>query len=158
VNHITVRARTRSPTSLQKERICTSTFLFLLSFVIWLWTYDSFRLPFGWQYMVGNNQASTSLDPTFLGKYDILVQAVLNSGGYAMLDLHNYARWNGGIVGQGGPSNDNVSALSLKSRRMADDSLLVFGACLPRSMRMSPRSSLVSCLTWYIRKADQQES
>jgi hypothetical protein len=76
-------------------------------------TDDSFRLPFGWQYMVGNNQASTSLDPAFLGKYDTLVQSVLKSGGYAMLDLHNYARWNGGIVGQGGPSNDNVSVLLL---------------------------------------------
>ena len=68
----------------------------------------SFRLPFGWQYMVGNNQASTSLDATFLSKYDTLVQGVLKSGGYAMLDLHNYARWNGGVVGQGGPSNENV--------------------------------------------------
>jgi hypothetical protein len=28
-----------------------------------------------------------------------------------MLDPHNYARWNGGIVGQGGPSNENVSVL-----------------------------------------------
>jgi len=74
-------------------------------------TDDSFRLPFGWQYMVGNNQASTSLDPTFLSKYDTLVQGVLKSGGYALLDLHNYARWNGGIVGQGGPSNENVSEI-----------------------------------------------
>ena len=61
--------------------------------------------------MVGNNQASTSLDPTFLSKYDTLVQGVLKSGGYALLDLHNYARWNGGIVGQGGPSNENVSRI-----------------------------------------------
>jgi endoglucanase len=97
-------------------------------------TDDSFRLPFGWQYMVGDNQASTSLDPTFLGKYDTLVQAVLKSGGYAMLDLHNYARWNGGIVGQGGPSNENVSLIS---RTMADGSLLVFGACLLRSMQVN---------------------
>jgi hypothetical protein len=72
-------------------------------------TDGSFRLPFGWQYMVGNNQASTSLDATFLSQYDTLVQGVLKSGGYAMLDLHNYARWNGGIVGQGGPSDANVS-------------------------------------------------
>jgi endoglucanase len=61
--------------------------------------------------MVGNNQTSTSLDQTFLSKYDALVQGVLKSGGYAMLDLHNYARWNGAVVGQGGPSNENVSQL-----------------------------------------------
>jgi hypothetical protein len=84
--------------------------------------------------MVGTNQASTSLDPTFLGKYDTLVQGVLKSGGYAMLDLHNYARWNGGIVGQGGPSNENVS---LVSPAMSDGSLLVFGACLLTSTRVN---------------------
>jgi len=105
--------------------------------------------------MVGNNQASTSLDPTFLSKYDTLVQGVLKSGGYAMLDLHNYARWNGGIVGQGGPSNENVSVPSLESRGMAHDSLLVFGVCLLRSMRMNLRSSLVSYLSRYSRKADK---
>jgi endoglucanase len=69
-----------------------------------------FRIPFGWQYMVSNNQASTSLSESFLANYDTTVQAVLKSGGYALLDLHNYGRWNGGIVGQGGPSDANVRA------------------------------------------------
>jgi hypothetical protein len=104
--------------------------------------------------MVGNNQASTSLDPTFLGKYDTLVQGVLKSGGYAMLDLHNYARWNGGIVGQGGPSNENVSVLLFETRSIVDDSLLVSGACLLRSTQVNPRSSLVSSAMQYIWKAD----
>lgn len=72
---------------------------------------DSYRLPFGWQYMVGNSQASTSLDQAFLSKYDTLVQAGLKAGAYVMLDLHNYARWNGGIVGQGGPSDEDVRTL-----------------------------------------------
>jgi hypothetical protein len=55
-------------------------FPFFLPYMIRYKTDNSFRLPFGWQYMVGNNQASTSLDPTFLGKYDTLVQGVLKSG------------------------------------------------------------------------------
>ena len=117
VDLTTARARTRLLTLLLKEQTCMSL-LYLPSFLSSLLrtsqvskTDDSFRLPFGWQYMVGNNQASTSLDPTFLSKYDTLVQGVLKSGGYALLDLHNYARWNGGIVGQGGPSNENVSEI-----------------------------------------------
>jgi hypothetical protein len=144
VDHTTVRARTRLLISHRRERTCMLNFPFFLPYMIEYKTDNSIRLPFGWQYMVGNNQASTSLDATFLGKYDILVQAVLNSGGYAMLDLHNYARWNGGIVGQGGPSNDNVSVHLFETRRMANDSLLVFGACLLRSMQVNQRLFLVS--------------
>ncbi|RSH76517.1 Mitochondrial aspartate/glutamate carrier protein, partial [Apiotrichum porosum] len=57
------------------------------------------RLPVGWQYLVGSNVASTSLDQTYLATYDALVQGVLNTGAYAIIDIHNYARWNGGVVG-----------------------------------------------------------
>lgn len=67
--------------------------------------------------MVGNNQASTSLDETFFASYDKLVQASLAAGAYVMLDLHNYARWNGGIVGQGGPTNQQVSHVYWTCRR-----------------------------------------
>jgi endoglucanase len=38
------------------------------------------------------------------------VTSVTDSGAYAIIDVHNYARWNGEIIGQGGPSNDDVSA------------------------------------------------
>jgi endoglucanase len=63
--------------------------------------------------MVSNNPASTSLDSAFFAQYDTLVQAALRAGGYVILDLHNYARWNGGVVGQGGPTDANVSSLGL---------------------------------------------
>lgn len=71
-----------------------------------------FRLPAGWQYLVGNNQASTSLAPDFFAEYDALVQAVISQGAYAIIDVHNYARWNNAIIGQGGPSNQDVSTLA----------------------------------------------
>jgi endoglucanase len=66
--------------------------------------------------MVGNHQASTILDATFFAQYDALVRAALDAGAYVMLDLHNYARWNGAIVGQGGPSNDEVRHVLILQR------------------------------------------
>ena len=64
-----------------------------------------FRLPFGWQYAVANNLGGP-LDPTFMATYDSMVQACLATGASCILDLHNYARWNGQIVGQSAISND----------------------------------------------------
>ena len=71
----------------------------------------SIRLPVNWQALVGNNQASTSLATGFFTQFDNLVKASLSAGAYVMIDLHNYARWNGGIVGQGGPTDANVNTL-----------------------------------------------
>jgi endoglucanase len=62
-----------------------------------------FRLPFGWQYMqptLGGN-----FDAEFATAYDGIVRAILATGSQVIIDVHNYARWNGGIIGQGGPSN-----------------------------------------------------
>jgi len=64
-----------------------------------------FRLPVGWQYLVNNNLGG-ALDSTAAGNYDQLVQACLATGASCIIDIHNYARWNGGIIGQGGPTND----------------------------------------------------
>lgn len=61
-----------------------------------------FRLPVGWQYLV-NNQVGGPLDQTNFGKYDQLVQGCLKTGAYCLIDIHNYARWNGQIIGEGGP-------------------------------------------------------
>ena len=69
-----------------------------------------YRLPVGWQYLV-NYQQPGPLDPTNTGKYDTLVQACLTTGAYCIIDIHNYARWDGQIIGQGGPSNDQFASL-----------------------------------------------
>ena len=50
--------------------------------------------------MVANDVTSTTLDPDFLSTYSALVNAVTSGGAYAMIDVHNYARWNGAIIGQ----------------------------------------------------------
>ncbi|KAB8664854.1 hypothetical protein FH972_026277 [Carpinus fangiana] len=45
------------------------------------------------------------------------------------IDVHNYARWNGGIIGQGGPTDHQFSGLwqKLASRYASKGSQMVFG-------------------------------
>lgn len=72
---------------------------------------NAFRLPVGWQYLV-NNELGGTLDSTNFGNYDELVQGCLNAGAQmCIVDIHNYARWNGDIIGQGGPTNAQFASL-----------------------------------------------
>ncbi|KAG9598306.1 endo-1,4-beta-glucanase precursor, partial [Aureobasidium melanogenum] len=73
---------------------------------------NAFRLPVGWQYLV-NSQLGGTLDSTFFAKYDQQMTYCLNSGAaLCILDLHNYARWNGQIVGtSGGPTNAQFASI-----------------------------------------------
>lgn len=66
---------------------------------------NAFRIPVGWQYLVGSTLGGT-LDSTFFAKYDAQITYCLNSGAeLCIIDLHNYARWNGAVVGSsGGPT------------------------------------------------------
>ncbi|GME60353.1 Metallo-beta-lactamase domain [Neofusicoccum parvum] len=60
-----------------------------------------FRLPVAWQYLAGG-QLGVDFNADNFAKYDALVQACLGTGAKCIIDLHNYARWNGNIVGQSG--------------------------------------------------------
>ncbi|KAJ4356288.1 Endoglucanase EG-II [Didymosphaeria variabile] len=72
-------------------------------------TLNTFRLPVGWQFLV-NGQLGGQLNPNNLGQYDRLVQGCLSSGAVlCIIDIHNYARYNGKIVGQGGPTNAQLA-------------------------------------------------
>lgn len=67
--------------------------------------FNIFRLPVPWQFLV-NNTLGGPLNPTNAASYDALVQACLATGASCIIDIHNYARWNGGIIGHpGGPTN-----------------------------------------------------
>ena len=71
--------------------------------------FNVFRLPVGWQVLVstpGGDLAGDNVD-----KYDALVKACLDTGAYCIIDIHNYARWDGSIIGQGGPSNEDFANL-----------------------------------------------
>ncbi|RDL39052.1 (Trans)glycosidase [Venustampulla echinocandica] len=65
---------------------------------------NMFRLPVGWQYITGSNLGG-QLNSGNADKYDQLVQACLRTGATCVIDIHNYARWDGKIIGQGGPTN-----------------------------------------------------
>ncbi|KAK4623714.1 Endoglucanase EG-II [Fulvia fulva] len=72
---------------------------------------NTFRLPVSWQYLLNNNLGGT-LDATNFAAYDKLVQGCLKTTAkMCIIDLHNYARWNGQIVGQGGPSNTEFASV-----------------------------------------------
>lgn len=73
--------------------------------------FNIFRLPVSWQFLV-NNKLGGTLDATNFAQYDQLVQACLATGASCIIDIHNYARWNGGIIGHaGGPTNDQFISL-----------------------------------------------
>lgn len=87
---------------------------------------NMFRLPISWQFLV-NNQVGATLDSTNLGKYDQLVQACLKTGAYCMIDIHNFARFNNAIIGQGGPTDDQfVSLWTQLATKYATQEKMVF--------------------------------
>lgn len=71
-----------------------------------------YRLPVSWQFLV-RHKLGGQLDHNAVGLYDDLVQGCLRTGSYCIIDIHNYARWDGkkNIIGQGGPSNAQFSSL-----------------------------------------------
>jgi endoglucanase len=86
-----------------------------------------FRLPVGWQWLV-NNKLGGNLDATNFGKYDALVQGCLQTGATCIIDIHNYARWNGQIIGQGGPSEAQfVNIWEQLATKYAGVSKIAFG-------------------------------
>jgi hypothetical protein len=52
-----------------------------------------------------------ALDAKNVVKYDQLVQACLSTGAKCIIDIHNYARFNDEIIGQGGPTNAQFADL-----------------------------------------------
>jgi endoglucanase len=89
---------------------------------------NAFRLPVGWQFLL-NDQLGGTLNANNFQQYDSLVQGCLNSGAsLCILDIHNYARWNGGIVGQGGPTNAQLADVWKQlAQKYGSQSKIVFG-------------------------------
>ena len=86
-----------------------------------------FRIPVGWQYLVNNDLGGT-LYESFFSTYDQIMQACLATGALCILDVHNYARWNGGIIGQGGPTNAQYTSLWAQlAQKYASQSNVIFG-------------------------------
>ncbi|CAG7851097.1 Endoglucanase 1; AltName: Full=Carboxymethyl-cellulase 1; Short=CMCase 1; Short=Cellulase 1; AltName: Full=Endo-1,4-beta-glucanase 1; Flags: Precursor [Serendipita indica DSM 11827] len=87
---------------------------------------NAFRVPFAWQLMtptLGGN-----IDNNFFSIYDRTVQAGLATGAYVIIDLHNYARWNGAIINQGGPTTSQYASIwSQLAQKYAGNSKIIFG-------------------------------
>ncbi|KAG6860244.1 Manganese dependent endoglucanase Eg5A [Termitomyces sp. Mi166 len=87
-----------------------------------------FRIPFAWQLMTPT--VGGTIDSSFFSRYDATVQAALNSATqpYVILDLHNYARWNGAIISQGGPTDAQFSSLwSQLATKYKNNPKIIFG-------------------------------
>ncbi|KAJ7436495.1 carbohydrate-binding module family 1 protein/Glycoside hydrolase family 5 protein [Mycena galericulata] len=88
--------------------------------------YNVFRLPVGWQFLVNN--VLGPINQTNLAEYDALVQACLGTGAWCLIDIHNYARWNGEIIGQGGPTNAQFAQTwSEIATKYANTEKVIFG-------------------------------
>ncbi|KIJ14619.1 glycoside hydrolase family 5 protein [Paxillus involutus ATCC 200175] len=89
--------------------------------------YNVFRLPVGWQYLT-YNQMTGVLNETQFANYNMLVNACLTTGAYCEIDIHNYARYDGQIIGQGGPSNEIFAELwSNIANYWKNESSVIFG-------------------------------
>ncbi|KAI5118495.1 hypothetical protein M0805_003995 [Coniferiporia weirii] len=89
--------------------------------------HNVFRLPVGWQYLTGDAESGTLVEAN-VAEYDALVQACLATGASCIIDVHNYARFNGEIIGQGGPTNEVFASLwSSIATKYASESKIIFG-------------------------------
>ncbi|KIJ68221.1 glycoside hydrolase family 5 protein [Hydnomerulius pinastri MD-312] len=101
-----------------------------------------FRIPFAWQLMTPT--LGGSINQTFFAEYDATVQAALSASTkpYVIIDLHNYARWNGAIIGQGGPTDAQFTSIwSQLAAKYASNSKIIFGI-------MNEPHDLTSVSTW----------
>lgn len=88
---------------------------------------NMFRLTVGWQYLT-NDVIGGDLDATNFAKYNSLMTSCLDTGAKCIVDIHNYARWNGAIIGQGGPTNAEFAALwTSLATQYANNTNVLFG-------------------------------
>ncbi|KAJ6572072.1 endoglucanase [Mycena capillaripes] len=89
--------------------------------------YNTFRLPVAWQFFT-NYVLGDPINADNMVKYDALVQACLATGAFCIIDMHNYARWEKGIIGQGGPTNAQFAATWGEIAAMyKDNPKIIFG-------------------------------
>ena len=95
------------------------------------------------------------LDPDFFGQYDKFVQEVLKNGGKPIIDVHNYARYHGKVVGQSEVTDDNfVDLWSKIATKYANSPEVIFGIVNePHALDMDKWGKTVQKVVNGIRKA-----
>lgn len=114
-----------------------------------------FRLPVGWQYLVGTS-AANQINQANFNKYDQLVQVCLMSASEAcIIDIHNYARFDNQIIGQGGPTNDQFANLwSQIATKYKSQTKIMFGLMNePHNVDINKWADTVQAAVTAIRKA-----
>ncbi|KAL7930108.1 glycoside hydrolase family 5 protein [Trichoderma chlorosporum] len=86
-----------------------------------------FRISATWQFVL-NNTVDGELDELNWGSYNKVIDACLETGAYCMIDMHNFARYNGGIIGQGGVSDQIFVDLWVQiAKYYVDNDKIIFG-------------------------------
>ena len=123
---------------------------------IWHFSQQSvklFRIPFSWHYI--QPSLNGPLDEGYFGMFNGLVQAALSTGAQVIIDCHNYGHYNGQIIGQGGPTNDQfVDLWSKVASRFASNDKIIFGIMNePHDMSMDLWSNTAQLAVNAIRNA-----
>jgi endoglucanase len=102
-----------------------------------------------------NNLGGGTLDTTNFGQYDQLMQACLKTGTYCAIDVHNFARFNGLIIGQGGPTDAQFAALwTSLATKYATNTKVIFGLMNePHELDVPTWANSVQAAVTAIRKA-----
>ncbi|TQV97079.1 glycoside hydrolase family GH5 [Cordyceps javanica] len=119
---------------------------------------NMFRLPVSWQFLTAAKGGSV-LDPQGWESYDLLMQTCLDTGAHCMIDLHNFGRFDGGIIGQGGPSDATFAQLWANvAARYADNARVVFGLMNePHDLDITKWAGTCQAAVTAIRKAGAKE-
>ncbi|KAG8959919.1 hypothetical protein FRC00_001104, partial [Tulasnella sp. 408] len=87
---------------------------------------NTFRLPIGWQYATPT--LGGAFDPSEWATYDKLVQSCLAVNAYCIIDIHNYARWNGQVIGQSSvPDGPFVKLWQMIASYYVNEPRVIFG-------------------------------
>jgi endoglucanase len=85
-----------------------------------------FRLPFRWERL--QEQPNTPLNDTYLGYIDGFVKYATGKGAYVLLDVHNYARYYGKVIGTPEvPASQFANLWQQLADHFKDNELVFFG-------------------------------
>jgi endoglucanase len=84
-----------------------------------------FRLPFRWERL--QTTLNGPLDQTYLGYIDSITKYATGKGAFILLDPHNYARYNNGIIGQTVPTAAFADFWSKLANYYKSNDHIIFG-------------------------------
>lgn len=122
--------------------------------------FNAFRIPVPWQSLINNDLDTNELDENFMTNYyDPILEACFATGSHCIIDIHNYARWNGAVIGQGGPADDVLAKTwSQLATRYKGQANAIFGIMNePHNLDMPTWVNTVQASVTAIRQAGATE-